>query len=240
MTKRDLGIGLCLIILCLMPAFTRADSMTFDQSMWATGDMNEQYPSDSSGGIANSHLDDFYYYERIPMCMTALSDSLSIGSAERIYDSAILLLMVAADGLAGSDSMRIFGRRITRRWSENGVSWNYHWASPDSSWNTAGGDTDNRSCMDTIIIDTAVAVNDTLRFRLDTGFVRDMVEGENYGWLMMAENIVDRAIFQIYTEDDPIEEHRPVMIVYYREGMPLPLSLDRRRRLSLFSREDSR
>ncbi len=240
MNNRYIGFRLCLILLFLLPTSAGAESMAFDQSKWETGDMNEQYPSDSSGSIGNSHLDHFYYYERIPMCMPALADSLAEGSASRTYDSAVLLLIVAADGLSGADSMRIFGKRITHRWSENGVSWNHYWASSDSLWNNAGGDTDNQPCLDTTIIDTAVSGYDTLRFLLDTGFVRRMIEYDNFGWLMMAENIVDRAIFQVYTEDDPVEEHRPELTVYYHDGGSPPSSISHRRRLSLLSEEVNR
>jgi hypothetical protein len=208
-----------------------AGTMEFDQSQWMTGDMNEQYPSDSNGAITNSHVDRFYYYERLPMCMSIIDDSLGIGSSSRRYDSALLSLVVAADGLAGSDSMWIYGKRVTRSWSESGVSWNYYHASSDSAWNTSGGDINSQPCMDTVVIDTSVAVYDTLCFRLDTGFVRYMIEENNFGWLMMAENIVDRATFQFYTEDATIVEYRPVLIVYFSEGEAEVSHWGRRRRL---------
>jgi len=219
------------ILILISDAAVRAESMTFDQTQWATGDMNEQSPADSSGGITNSHVDYFYYYERLPMSMTVLTDSLGSGSPGRTYDSAVLMLMVAADGLSGSDSMRIFGKRLTRPWSEYGVSWNYHHAAPDSSWATAGGDINSLSCMDTIIIDTAVNAGDTLSFHLDTGFVREMIEGDNFGWLMMAENIVDRATFQFYTEDIATPAYRPVLTIFYTEGEEAPEFVGRRRRM---------
>jgi len=216
-----------------MPAVSAA-TMTFDRSEWMTGDMDEQYPADSNGAITNSHVDRFYYYERMPMCMSVIDDSLGSGSPSRSYDSAFLGLVVAADGLTGSDSMRIFGKRLTRRWSESGVSWTYYHASADSAWNSAGGDVDNQSCMDTIVIDTSVAVYDTLYFRLDTGFVRYMIEQNNFGWLMMAENIVDRANFQFYTEDAADAEYRPTLTVYYSEGSPDVVLCGRRRRMIQF------
>ena len=216
--SRRRAIGLMTLWLLVFPAVVVAESMTFDQSQWSTGDMNEQSPADSNGIIANSHVDYFYYYERLPMYMTVLDDSLADGSSSRTYDSAILALAVAADGLAGNDSLRIFGKRLTRGWSENGVSWRYYWASADSLWTTAGGDINNLACMDTLILDTSVAVYDTLRFHLDTGFVRYMVETKNVGWLMMAENIIDRAAFQVYTEDVATPAYRPVLKVYYTEG----------------------
>jgi len=219
-------------LILLGAAAIQAESMTFDQSQWATGDMNAQSPADSSGGISNSHVDYFYYYERLPMNMAVIDDSLAAGSSSRTYDSALLMLVVAADGLAGTDSMRIFGRRLSRPWSEYGVSWNYHHASPDSAWNTAGGDINNLSCMDTIIIDTAITTGDTLRFHLDTGFVREMIEGDNYGWLMMAENLVDRATLQFYTEDIATPAYRPVLKVFYTEGAQVSDFVGRRRRLT--------
>jgi hypothetical protein len=178
----------------------------------------EQSPADSNGTTANSHVDYYYYYERLPMCMTVLDDSLGDGSSSRTYDSAVLALVVAADGLAGNDSLRIFGKRLARAWSENGVSWKYYWASADSLWTTAGGDINSLACMDTLILDTSVAVYDTLRFHLDTGFVRYMIETKNMGWLMMAENIIDRAAFQVYTEDAVTPAYRPVLKVYYTDG----------------------
>ena len=216
--SRRRAIGLITLWLLALHALIAAEPMTFDQSRWATGDMNEQSPADSNGTATNSHVDYYYYYERLPMCMTVLDDSLTEGSSSRTYDSATLALVVAADGLAGNDSLRIFGKRLTRVWSENGASWSYYWASVDSTWTTAGGDIDDLACMDTLILDTSVAAYDTLRFHLDTGFVRYMVETKNVGWLMMAENVVDRAAFQIYTEDAATPAYRPVLKVYYTEG----------------------
>jgi len=188
------------VMLVVLTVGATAATMTFDQSQWATGDMNEQYASDSGGAVTSSHLDDFYYYERIPMCMTVIDDSLGSGSSARVYDSAILVLVVTSEGLAGADSMRFFGKRLTRAWSENGVSWGYHHASSDSAWGSAGGDMNGSACTDTLIVDVSLDAYDTLYFHLDTGFVRYMVEAANVGWIMMAENIVDRAIVQFYTE----------------------------------------
>src|SRR5512136_1588380 len=104
-------------------------SKQFDQAQWQTGDMNEQSPTDSAGAAATSNVDYFYYYERIPMRIVILDDSLATGSSARRYDSALLAVVVSQNGAAGNDSMRIFARRLTRDWSENGVSWNYFWAS---------------------------------------------------------------------------------------------------------------
>jgi hypothetical protein len=208
-------------------------SITFDKTQWATGDMNEQYPSDSAGNVNNSHVDEFYYYERMPMCMLVIDDSLSGGSSSRTYDSTILMLVVAAEGLTGSDSMRIFGQRLTRQWSENGVSWSYYWASSDSSWDNAGGDINSLACMDTIIVDASLATYDTLYFHLDTGFVRYLIETDNFGWLMMAENIVDRGILQLYTEDVVTEAYQPVLTVYYTEGGQPEIMAGRRRRSAM-------
>jgi hypothetical protein len=216
-----------------LAAVASAESMIFDQSQWATGDMNEQYPSDSSGDVSNSHLDHFYYYERIPMCMTVIDDSLAEGSSSRTYDSAVLALIVAAEGLTAADSMRLMGRRLTRFWSESGASWSYHHASPDSAWDNAGGDVNNLSCMDSVIIDASVNPGDTIFFNLDTGFVRDMIESDNFGWLMMAENIVDRAVFQIYTEDAGTPEYRPVLTIYYTDNQAASSRSFRRRRMMM-------
>jgi hypothetical protein len=223
----------CLVWLILNDVVAGSESMTFDVSAWATGDMNEQYPSDSSGNISNSHVDHFYYYERMPMCMPVLADSLYEGSASRTYDSAVLMLVVAAEGLSGADSMRIFAKRLTRSWSESGVSWNYFWASSDSSWDNPGGDIDNLPCMDSLIVDTGLDANDSVYFYLDTGFVRHMIETENRGWLMMAENVVDRAILQFYTEDDNNAAHRPILTVYYTEGEEGEFTAGRRRRIAI-------
>jgi hypothetical protein len=224
---------LVIVGLLSVTAFTSgagAESMTFDQSQWSMGDMNEQYPADSSGGSSNSHLDHFYYYERIPMCMIVIDDSLGDGSPSRTYDSARLFLIVAADGLSGVDSMRLYGRRLTRPWSEYGASWNYYHASSDSAWDNAGGDFNSLSCIDTIIIDTSINSGDTLLFHLDTGFVRHLIEIDNFGWIMMAENIVDRSIFQVYTEDESTQAYRPVLTVYYTDGQAAPDNVYRRRR----------
>lgn len=235
--------NLCILLILIVPVIhmsavaIRAESMTFDQSQWATGDMNEQSPSDSSGGVGNSHVDYFYYYERMPMSMAVIDDSLAAGSSSRTYDSALLSLVVAADGLSGTDSMRIFGKRLARPWSEYGVSWNYHHASADSAWDNAGGDINSLPCMDTIIIDTSVNAGDTLCFHIDTGFVREMIEGNNYGWLMMAENIVDRATFQFYTEDIATPTYRPVLTVFYTDGPAGPEFWGRRRRLTVQIKE---
>lgn len=207
-----------------------AESMTFDQSRWITGDMNEQAPSDSSGTAANSHVDYFYYRERLPMSLTIIGDSLETGSPSRTYDSAVLALVVAASGLADSDSMRIFAKRISRSWSEDGVSWTYHHASPDSGWASPGGDVDDQPCMDTIIVDQSVTAYDTLYFHLDTGFVRAMVEQVNDGWMMIAENIVDRATFQFFTEDASSEAYWPKLTVYYSGGGEQVVHAGRRRR----------
>jgi len=208
---------LLVLLLAILAGKGAAASKTFDQAQWHTGDMNEQSPSDSAGNTANSHVDYFYYYERIPMRMAVLDDSLANGSASRTYDSAILALVVAANGLSGNDSMRVFGRRLTRNWSESGVSWTYYWASPDSAWSTAGGDVNTLRCMDTIIVDASAAVYTTLLLHLDTGFVRYMVETANYGWLMMATNLVDRGSFQFFTEDIGTVAYRPVLTVYYTD-----------------------
>jgi hypothetical protein len=204
--------------------------MTFDQSAWMTGEMDEQYPADSLGSGSNSNVDYFYYYERLPMCMSVIDDSLASGSSARTYDSAVLALVVAVSGLSGADSMRIFGKRLSRPWSENGVSWTYHHASADSAWETAGGDVNGLLCMDTVIVDASIAAYDTLYFHPDTGFVRSMIEQVNYGWLMMAENIVDRATFQFFTEDDAHESYRPRLIVYYSENGAESIYAGRRRR----------
>jgi len=222
------------VILIMLGSFEYAvaDVMHFDQARWATGDMNEQAPADSSGAIGNSHLDHFYYRERIPMCMTVIDDSLGEGSSGRTYDSAVLAIVVAASGLAETDSLRLFGQRLTRPWSENGVSWNFHHASTDSAWNSSGGDINTLNCTDTVVVDTAVDIDDTLYFHLDTGFVRHMVETDNFGWLMMAENIVDRATFQVYTEDTGEPSRRPVLTVYYSEEAPGVVMPGRRRRLA--------
>jgi hypothetical protein len=126
--------------------------------------------------------------------------------------------------------MMIYGRRLTRDWSEDGVSWTYHHASPDSAWSTAGGDINSLPCTDSIIIDTSVAAYDTLLFHLDTGFARHMIEIENFGWIMIAENIVDRAVFQVYTEDTGTEANRPVLTIYYTDGSEETVFTGRRRR----------
>jgi hypothetical protein len=225
-------IAAVLLILWLYYPTDRAvaESMTFDQTRWITGDMNEQAPSDSNGTAANSHVDYFYYRERLPMCLAVIADSLAAGSSSRTYDSAVLALVVAASGLAGSDSMRIFGERVSRPWSEGGVSWTYHHASPDSDWSAAGGDVDGQPCMDTIIVDQSVTTYDTLYFHLDTGFVRSMVEQVNHGWMMMAENIVDRATFQFFTEDVSSEAYWPKLTVYYSGGGEQAVYTGRRRR----------
>lgn len=228
--------SLLLLVLLLVSiahsSVVKAATMTFDRSQWMTGDMNEQSPADSNGTNPNSHVDHFYYYERIAMCMSVIDDSLSDGSPARTYDSVILAMVVASEGLMDSDSMRLFGKRLTRNWSENGTSWTYFHASPDSSWTTAGGDIDGQPCTDTLIIDVTVAAYDTLYFHLDTGFVRHLVEQDNFGWLMMAENIVDRAIFQFYTEDTGTEAYRPTLMVYYSDGTPEAVLAGRRRRSS--------
>lgn len=228
--RRIMGAVLLIISLYYPTEGAVAESMMFDQSRWMTGDMNEQAPSDSNGTAANSHVDYFYYRERLPMCLPIIDDSLAAGSPSRTYDSAVLALVVAASGLADSDSMRIFGKRISRPWSEGGVSWTYHHASPDSEWATAGGDVDGQPCMDTIIIDQSVAAYDTLYFHLDTGFVRSMVEQVNRGWIMMAENIVDRGTFQFFTEDASSEACWPKFTVYYSGGGEQVVYNGRRRR----------
>jgi hypothetical protein len=221
---------LMISILCPVER-ARAGAMTFDRSQWMTGDMNEQTPADSAGTSSNSHVDHFYYYERIPMCLPIIDDSLAAGSSSRTYDSAVLALVVAASGLTGSDLMQIFGKRITRPWSENGVSWTYHHASPDSAWTASGGDMDNLPCMDTVLVDASAAAYDTLYFHLDTGFVRAMIEEVNFGWLMMAENIVDRATFQLFAEDATSEDRRPTLTVYYSDGDSEAVRSFRRRRM---------
>jgi len=221
---------LVVVFACCHGDRAAAESMTFDRTAWMTGDMNEQAPADSMGSSSNSNVDHFYYYERLPMRMAALGDSLASGSSARTYDSAVLALVVAMSGLSGSDSMRIFGKRISRPWSENGVSWTYHHASPDSAWQTSGGDVTNQPCTDTVIVDVSVLTYDTVYFHLDTGFVRSMIEDADYGWLMMAENIVDRATFQFFTEDIGTESYRPSLTVYYSEGGSEPVSVNCRRR----------
>ncbi len=217
--SRCLTVGFFLIIaLMAIGASAKAASMTFDQAQWQTGDMNEQAPADSNGTIGSSNVDYFYYYERVPMRMAVLDDSLAAGSAQRTYDSAILAIVVAQSGATGNDSMRIFARRLSRDWSENGVSWNYNRALPDSQWTTPGGDIAAGACSDTIIIDANTPVYSTLRFHLDTGFVRSMIESINYGWLLSATNLVDRFPFQIYTEDCTTPAYRPILTVYYTSG----------------------
>jgi hypothetical protein len=229
-------IVMLFLTVCLLGPAARgwAASMTFDQTQWHTGDMNEQSQNDSAGGIANSNVDYYYYYERIPMRMAVIDDSLAGGSPARTYDSAVLAMVVASQGLAGSDSMHIFGKRLARDWSEYGVSWKYHHASADSAWAVAGGDVNALACMDTIIIDAAVAVYDTIRFYLDTGFVRFLVETANHGWLLMAENIVDRGAFQLFTEDASNAAYRPVLTVYYTDGAAAAHE-GRRRRVNALS-----
>jgi hypothetical protein len=203
-------------------------AMQFDQAQWQTGDMNEQSPVDSMGNVATSNVDYFYYYERMPMRMAVIDDSLAAGSSGRQYDSALLAVVIGQTGAAGNDSMRVFARRLTRNWSENGVSWNYYWASADSGWTTPGGDINSERCSDTIMIDAAVPVYDTLILHIDTGFVRFMIETANCGWLMMATNKVDRFPFQLYTEDCNIPAYRPVLTVYYTESTPSAVGHRRR------------
>ncbi len=223
-------IVLLIVSLHYLAEYAAAESMTLDPAAWMTGDMNEQSPADSMGASSNSNVDYFYYYERLPMCMAVIDDSLASGSSVRTYDSAVLALVVAVSGLSGADSMRIFGKRISRPWSENGVSWTYHHATPDSAWESSGGDVTNQPCMDTVIVDASVVAYDTLYFHLDTGFVRSMIEQVNYGWLMMAENIVDRATFQFFTEDASTDAYRPTLTVYYSDGGAESIYAGRRRR----------
>lgn len=230
MRKIMAAVVLQIMSLYFPPEYAHAESMTFDQAAWMTGDMNEQAPADSMGTSPNSNVDYFYYYERLPMCMAAMADSLASGSSARTYDSAVLALVVAVSGLSGDDVMRLFGKRISRAWSENGVSWTFHHASPDSAWGTSGGDITSQPCTDTILADASVAAYDTLYFHLDTGFVRSMIEQVDYGWLMMAENIVDRATFQFFTEDVATEAYRPRLTVYYSEGGAVSAFVGRRRR----------
>lgn len=220
MTSR-MGVMLGTIFCLLgMAEMLEGASMQFDQAQWQTGDMNEQAPADSSGTIGNSNIDYFYYYERMPMRMAVIDDSLAAGSSGRRYDSALLAVVVAQSGATGNDSMRVFARRLTRTWSENGASWNYYWGSSDSSWTTPGGDVNSDRCSDTIMIDFSIPAYDTLTFHLDTGFVRYMIETANYGWLMMATNKVDRFPFQLFTEDCTTPGYRPVLTVYYTESAP--------------------
>ncbi|MCP4566992.1 MAG: hypothetical protein GY841_05365 [FCB group bacterium] len=224
---------ICLAFLIgIYPAMISAGVITFDAADWETGDVNEASPADSNGSSTNSHIDDFYYYERIPMRMISLADSLSEGSSGRSYDSAVFSLVVASQGLSGADSMLIFGRRLSHDWSESGVSWQFYWASTDSAWSVAGGDFNSQSCTDTVLIDAAVEGLDTIYFHLDTGFVRVMIESADYGWLMMAKNLVDRGTFQVYTEDVANEAYRPTLTVYYSDGGPEERVLARRRRES--------
>lgn len=228
MSKR-LTVGIVLIATMLsVAASTGAASLTFDQQQWQTGDMNEQSPADSNGTMGSSNVDYFYYYERVPMRMAVLDDSLAAGSAQRTYDSAILAIVVAQSGATGNDSMRIFARRLSRDWSENGVSWTYYRASPDSLWTTPGGDIAAGACSDTIIIDANTIVYGTLRFHLDTGFVRSMIETANYGWIISATNLVDRFPFQIYTEDCTTPAYRPILTVYYSSGSQTAVGARRR------------
>ena len=88
------------------------------------------------------------------------------------------------------------------------------------------------ACMDTLIVDVSLDAYDTLYFHLDTGFVRYMIEEANVGWIMMAENIVDRAIVQFYTEDVATPAYRPTLKVYYTAGGPEALLAGRRRGLT--------
>ncbi len=229
--RRIVAAMVLLIVAHQLPAKQAvADSMRFDQGAWMTGDMNEQSPADSMGTSPNSNVDHFYYYERLPMCMAAIDDSLASGSSARTYDSAVLGLVVAVSGLSGADTMLIFGKRISRPWSEDGVSWAYHHASPDSAWTTSGGDVNNLPCTDTIIVDASIVPTDTLYFHLDTGFVRSMIGQDNYGWLMMAENVIDRGAFQFYTEDAGTEAYRPTLVVYFSDGGAESIFVGRRRR----------
>ncbi|MDD4052779.1 MAG: hypothetical protein PHR28_12895 [candidate division Zixibacteria bacterium] len=220
MSKRSgfiLWGAVCWLLIC---GSLTGTEMRFDQAQWQTGDMNEQAPADSSGSIANSNVDYFYYYERMPMRMAVIDDSLAAGSSRRRYDSAVLTLVVAQTGVSGNDSMMVFARRLTRNWSENGVSWSYFWGSSDSSWTTPGGDVNSERCSDTIMVDAAMPVYDTLILHLDTGFVRFMIETANYGWLMTAVNKVDRFPLQLFTEDCATPAYRPVLTVYYAETTP--------------------
>ncbi|NMC42754.1 MAG: hypothetical protein GYA46_02450 [candidate division Zixibacteria bacterium] len=228
MPKRKGFILSMVAALAAMTAALAGAAMQFDQTQWQTGDMNEQSPADSAGTVGTSNVDYFYYYERIPMRMPALNDSLAAGSAGRRYDSAVLAIIVSQNGAAGNDSMRIFARRLIRNWSENGASWNYYWASSDSGWSSPGGDITAERCSDTVMIDAAVAAVDTLIFHLDTGFVRSMIETANFGWLLMAANVVDRFPFQVYTEDCTNPAFRPFLTVFYTESAP-PAAGHRRR-----------
>lgn len=207
-----------------------ADSMTFDQLQWETGRMDEQYSSDSGGTQTATGVDYFYYYARLPMRMPLLDDSLSAGSSGRTYDSAILQIVVSLNGSVADDQMRIFTRRLTREWYENGVSWDCFYADVDSLWSVAGGDFNSFAASDTFLIDTSIAVGDSLYFQIDTGFVRLMIEWDNRGWLLMAENIVDRAVFNIYTEDEATASRRPKLTVYYTDGSAPDAIVARRRR----------
>jgi hypothetical protein len=228
MSKRSGSIlwgVLCTIWIC---GSLSATEMRFDQTQWQTGDLNEQAPADSNGSITNSNIDYFYYYERMPMRMAVIDDSLAAGSSGRRYDSAVLAVVVAQIGASGNDSMLVFARRLTRNWSENGVSWNCFWGSSDSSWTTPGGDLNSERCSDTIMIDAAVPVYDTLIMHLDTGFVRFMIETANYGWMMMAANKVDRFPFQLFTEDCATVAYRPILTVYCSDSTPSAVGHRRR------------
>lgn len=211
-----LKYALILMLLFLIaPAWSASDSMKFDVTQWATGDMDEGAPNDSNGVVIASHVDYYFYYERIPMRQDVLDDSFTVISATLTYDSAILTMTVAQNGATAdpADQMRIFGLRLTPAFVENQVSWNRR--NETTPWTLAGGDVAAGSCTDTILVDINNTVNSTIHFHIDTGFVRYMVETTNIGWQLRAENITDRFIFQLYTEDFSTVGYRPVLTVYY-------------------------
>lgn len=121
-------------------------------------------------------------------------------------------MVLGTIGPVTPDEMKIFGKRLSASFTENGVS--YLRRSTAAAWTTPGGDV-GVGCTDTLTITAADLVNDTIYFHIDTGFIRYMVETDNIGWLLVAENVVDRFPFQICTEDHTTAAKRPRLTVYY-------------------------
>jgi hypothetical protein len=212
--------ALVIMMLLLAASAWGVNSMKFDVTQWATGmmDADPTLQGDSNGTKTANYLDYYYYYARAPMRLDCLDDSLSAGSSDRTYDSAVLMLV--ADHFADSlnaYTMRIFAKRLTSSFTENGVSWLRR--STANAWTTPGGDVGS-GCSDTIVVDSSYDRFDSLYFHIDTGFIRYLVEIDNIGWLMMAENIVPRFPYSVCSEDNATAAYRPKLTVYYTNNPP--------------------
>jgi len=207
---------------------TRYDGSPADTSKWSISGADEQNPTTIYLYDTEMNIDYNYYSARVFLRLEELQNDLGAGSSSRTYDSAILRLVLTTINFGAGEELRYFARDITiGTWNQDSTSWDS--ATQDIAWSTPGGDLGSvRS--DTFNITDAATIGDTFALYLDTGFVRSMIEQNNYGFCVLAEAVSGNAISFFGANQNSTQSRRPVCTVYHHETGPGEAAKPGRRR----------